>query len=1163
MTFAAVGSGVSVAATFSLNPVNVGDLFIATVAAESTTVFAIGITSTNITWKQVGKTFSGPGTFSGNAAFYNVWLGKSTATGAATQTVVFNTTPTPVIRGWAQEYSSTLGAWVLDGVQGNFAANGVAAFPSLTPTQAGDIYWAWGLEAGFGSAGSTSGFTYFLDASSSEGCWNAACTSAAQAPNVGSDSREGIAVLIREVTPTQVVAVTATQGGSTANGMGMRIRVLTGAAAAALQTGGSASAGNSGTASVSITTTQAGSLVYGALGNQGDLSGAEPSTTIVDDFQDNPQGQFYGSFRTTAVTGTPGSTLVGSTVNNAFGSIAAQEILPAGTIAEDPSGPSFIGTTSATTLTSANFAPPPGSLIVVMVQCDGSASGTETCTVTGGGLTWIQKANTSGISGSLYAGVWIAQVPLWTVLQSAGAPTASSTTASASFGNKLSAGTTILAFIANNVPVTSVKDTAGNSLTQLTDIPNAWASGNGHLTIYGMDTPVGDVGATTTITVTVGSTSFFGVVIQEVSGLAPVASILDGTAGSDVQTALPNTSPTYSSSAAGEYLVGFLGDNGLGILGPSAAAGYTVDANSVINTADCDCVVAYKSSSNGSESCVFSETGGTNNLSHAVLLVAFRLAGAVASAPLNVSRYPQRAIASQLRSQRVRQHTNFVPSRPPLIWDPPRFIQRAPTAGVRRTHGVVAPTGWPVKVQPPYLPREARPQPILKPAGIIRSRDRSVVPPTGWPVPVQPPELPHFVRRYSRPLYQRRDTPLKTFPLVLTPAPFAWNYIRRIAKPPYPRRGVVAPTGWPVPVQPPMTSISVRQRFARVLLFRHGNVVPTGWPVPVQPPNIPDGLRFIGPRRRFLRSGVVPPTNLPETLQIPSAQRQAQSRRRFLRYGGIVPPTGWPVPIQPPERMSSVRRWSRPLLMRRGVTRNVSPPPVTVNPPISWSARRWSRPPWPRRGIVAATGWPVPVQPPERMQPIRERIVRILLPRRGVVSPGPVPPPPILNPFIESEAKRIVRIPARRGSAVLAPEPIPGPIPSVERNGRYSKIIRARRTAPGTPGLPLPQYPLNPASERRKRRLIPFRRGNPQPDTGLPVLTQPPEKMQAVRRWSKPLFARRGTVAPSAPSALVVIEVKLPVWLWISQLLPEVTVTQLVPYVSITVSIPLEGEKEV
>ena len=214
------------------------------------------------------------------------------------------------------------------------------------------------------------------------------------------------------------LSITATQGAASHKGMLMRIRVLTGAAAAAAQTGGSASAGNVSTSSATITTTVAGSLVYGGLGNSSSVATGEPGTTIVDAFNDTINGQWYGTFRTTSVTGTPGAVLTGSTIVDSFGSIAAQEILPAGTIAEDASAPGSqpYTTTAVKTLTSASFTPVPGSLIVVMIGCCGTAIGFQTCTVTdtGGGLTWIQMANTSGIGGSMYSGVWIADVPYLT-----------------------------------------------------------------------------------------------------------------------------------------------------------------------------------------------------------------------------------------------------------------------------------------------------------------------------------------------------------------------------------------------------------------------------------------------------------------------------------------------------------------------------------------------------------------------------------------------------------------------------------------------------------------------------------------------------------------------------------------------------------------------------
>lgn len=219
MTFAAVGSGVAIGsgATFALNPVTAGDLFIASLASESATIFATGITSTNVTWAQAGTSFEGVA--SGSGTYCNVWLGKASATGSATQTIAFSGTA-PLVRGYAKEFSSTVGAWALDGSQGSLDAT-TATCPSLTPSQAGDIYWFYSLQAVNTVNGTTSGYTYFADANSNGGCYDAACTNAAQAPAFGNSSgRTGIAVLVKELTaaapaylarPQQAVVTAATR----------------------------------------------------------------------------------------------------------------------------------------------------------------------------------------------------------------------------------------------------------------------------------------------------------------------------------------------------------------------------------------------------------------------------------------------------------------------------------------------------------------------------------------------------------------------------------------------------------------------------------------------------------------------------------------------------------------------------------------------------------------------------------------------------------------------------------------------------------------------------------------------------------------------------------------------------------------------------------------
>lgn len=206
------------------------------------------------------------------------------------------------------------------------------------------------------------------------------------------------------------MTVTATQGTSSTVGMGLTVKVLTGAAAVASQTGAlfvSSTAING-----SIVTTVAASKVYGAVTN-GAVVAIEPLCTFLSNYNDTANAEWYASFRTTSATGTPGSTLIGCTGTANFPGIAAQEILAAGTITEDVSSPAVVNSNTATAVTTASFTPPASSLLVAMIACNGTGSGSaETCTVTdtGGGLTWTQKAHTSA-AASLYAGVWIAQVP--------------------------------------------------------------------------------------------------------------------------------------------------------------------------------------------------------------------------------------------------------------------------------------------------------------------------------------------------------------------------------------------------------------------------------------------------------------------------------------------------------------------------------------------------------------------------------------------------------------------------------------------------------------------------------------------------------------------------------------------------------------------------------
>lgn len=207
------------------------------------------------------------------------------------------------------------------------------------------------------------------------------------------------------------ITVTAAQSGTTFHGMLLRVDVLTSAGLAATPATAVQSSSAAAAHQASITTTVTGSKVYGALVTAGStLFGAAAGTTLTDNFQDSPNGAFYGSCVTTSATGTPGATVVGAaTPTSKAGGCALLEVLASGgSITLDGSSPAVATTTSLTTVTTAAFTPPAGSLLVAMVSSDASTA--TTVTVSGGGLTWTQQV-VAQTAGALYAAVWTATIP--------------------------------------------------------------------------------------------------------------------------------------------------------------------------------------------------------------------------------------------------------------------------------------------------------------------------------------------------------------------------------------------------------------------------------------------------------------------------------------------------------------------------------------------------------------------------------------------------------------------------------------------------------------------------------------------------------------------------------------------------------------------------------
>ena len=214
------------------------------------------------------------------------------------------------------------------------------------------------------------------------------------------------------------ITVTATQSGAgAANGMLLRVKVLTHATLAGSPATGSVDSGGS-TASpkANITTTTAGSQVYGALEfwhSSGGSFTAQSGTTLFDNVLDSTNGNVYGTCRTSTSTTLPGTITVGASAPSNTGACAAllEVLASGGTITEDSSAPASLNTTSAQTLTTASFTPPASALLVAMVAADGLNSAAVTMTVSdSSSLSWTERiAAKAAFFG--YAGVWTATVP--------------------------------------------------------------------------------------------------------------------------------------------------------------------------------------------------------------------------------------------------------------------------------------------------------------------------------------------------------------------------------------------------------------------------------------------------------------------------------------------------------------------------------------------------------------------------------------------------------------------------------------------------------------------------------------------------------------------------------------------------------------------------------
>jgi hypothetical protein len=187
---------------FTLTPAAVGDFILMGITCPSNNAdYATALSSSNVTWAPIGSP-SHILSSAGNTATCAIFLGKVTSTSSAVVTVTTNAGTTITLRALGSEFSNTLGfsALTLDNTGTVDVVTGAKMAP-VTPTRSGDLYWGCCYDNGTATAGTTSGFTYKIDANGNPIAYNTNCANATQSPNLGdagSDGTTGISVMLYE-----------------------------------------------------------------------------------------------------------------------------------------------------------------------------------------------------------------------------------------------------------------------------------------------------------------------------------------------------------------------------------------------------------------------------------------------------------------------------------------------------------------------------------------------------------------------------------------------------------------------------------------------------------------------------------------------------------------------------------------------------------------------------------------------------------------------------------------------------------------------------------------------------------------------------------------------------------------------------------------------------
>lgn len=135
---------------------------------------------------------------------------------------------------------------------------------------------------------------------------------------------------------------------------------------------------------------------------------------VSDTVADPSQSYGWGTYQSTG-TLTSGTPFTAGSTDSSNGGVAVLEVPPTGTISIDASSPASVSTVTlgvgATSVTTATFTPPPGTLLLALVTAAGTPAGQAAMTVTDSyGLTWTEAVSATA-AGNGYAGIWYAYAP--------------------------------------------------------------------------------------------------------------------------------------------------------------------------------------------------------------------------------------------------------------------------------------------------------------------------------------------------------------------------------------------------------------------------------------------------------------------------------------------------------------------------------------------------------------------------------------------------------------------------------------------------------------------------------------------------------------------------------------------------------------------------------